>query len=68
MALHPSRYRVSSSELLDMATVISRPQADGLGIAASLVDPRAVVSKSQRQPFVPRPLQRLLGPVLLVAL
>jgi sulfonate transport system permease protein len=69
MALHPSRYRVSSSGLLDMATVISRPQADGrVSAGASLVDPRAVVSKSQRKPFVPRPLQRLLGPVLLVAL
>jgi sulfonate transport system permease protein len=68
MALHPSRYRESSSGLLDMATLISRPLADGLGTAASLVDPRAAVSKSQRKPFVPRPLQRLLGPVLLVAL
>jgi sulfonate transport system permease protein len=52
-----------------MATVISRPQADGrAGARASLVDPRAVVSKAQRKPFVPRALQRLLGPVLLVAL
>jgi sulfonate transport system permease protein len=52
-----------------MATVISRPQADGrAGKGASLVDPRAAVSKSQRKPFVPRPLQRLLGPGLLVAL
>jgi sulfonate transport system permease protein len=52
-----------------MATVISRPQADGrAGAGPGLVDPRAVVSKSQRKPFVPRPLQRLLGPLLLVAL
>jgi sulfonate transport system permease protein len=49
-----------------MATLIARPQTDGA--AASLVDPRAVVRKSQRKPLVPRPLQRLLGPVLLVAL
>jgi sulfonate transport system permease protein len=52
-----------------MATVISRPPTDGgVGTTAGLVDPRAVVSKSQRKPLVPRPLQRLLGPVLLVAL
>jgi sulfonate transport system permease protein len=52
-----------------MATVISRPQADGrIGAAASLVDPRAVVRKSQRKPYIPRQLQRLLGPMLLVAL
>jgi sulfonate transport system permease protein len=52
-----------------MATVISRPQADGrISAAASLVDPRAVVRKSQRKPYIPRQLQRLLGPVLLVAL
>jgi sulfonate transport system permease protein len=52
-----------------MATVISRPQADGrIGAAASLVDPRTVVRKSQRKPSIPRQLQRLLGPVLLVAL
>lgn len=52
-----------------MATVISRPPTDGgVGATAGLVDPRAVVSKSQRKPLVPRPLQRLLGPVLLVAL
>jgi sulfonate transport system permease protein len=52
-----------------MATVISRPPtAGGAGGTAGLVDPRAVVSKAQRKPLVPRPLQRLLGPVLLVAL
>jgi sulfonate transport system permease protein len=52
-----------------MATVISRPHVDDrVGAVEGLVDPRAVVSKSQRKPFVPRPLQRLLGPVLLVAL
>lgn len=52
-----------------MATVISRPPTDGgVGTTAGLVDPRAVVSKSQRKPLVPRPLRRLLGPVLLVAL
>jgi sulfonate transport system permease protein len=51
-----------------MATVISRPQTDGgVGAAASLVDPRAVAGRSQRKPVIPRPLQRLLGPVLLVA-
>jgi sulfonate transport system permease protein len=52
-----------------MATVISRPQAEGrISAAASLVDPRTVVRKSQRKPDIPRQLQRLLGPVLLVAL
>jgi sulfonate transport system permease protein len=53
-----------------MATFISRPQADArIGTAAaSLVDPRTVVRKSQRKPSIPRQLQRLLGPVLLVAL
>jgi sulfonate transport system permease protein len=52
-----------------MATVISPPEADGrIGAAASLVDPRAVVRKSQRKPHIPRQLQRLLGPVLLIAL
>jgi sulfonate transport system permease protein len=52
-----------------MATVISRPPTDSrAGATARLVDPRAVVSKAQRKPLVPRPLQRLLGPVLLVAL
>ena len=50
-----------------MATVLSRPPADG-ATTAGLVDPRAVVRKAQRKPFVPRPLQRLLGPVLLVVL
>jgi sulfonate transport system permease protein len=60
---------VSSSGQLDMATVISRPQAEGrISAAASLVDPRTVVRKSQRKPDIPRQLQRLLGPVLLVAL
>jgi sulfonate transport system permease protein len=52
-----------------MATVISRPPTDGgVGTKAALVDPRTVISKCQRRPAVPRPLQRLLGPVLLVAL
>jgi sulfonate transport system permease protein len=52
-----------------MATVISRSQADGrIGAAAGIVDPRTVVRKSQRKPSIPRQLQRLLGPVLLVAL
>jgi sulfonate transport system permease protein len=52
-----------------MATVLSRPPTDGVaGTAAGLVDPRAAVRKAQRKPIVPRPLQRLLGPVLLVAL
>lgn len=52
-----------------MSTVVSRPPTGGdVGAAAGLVDPRTVVAKSQRKPFVPRPLQRLLGPVLLVVL
>jgi sulfonate transport system permease protein len=55
-----------------MATVVVRPRA-GAGASAkadggALVDPRAVCGKRSRRQFVPRPAQRLLGPVLLVAL
>ena len=57
-----------TSGLLDMATVLSRPPTESMGAAAGLVDPRAVIRKAQHKPIVPRPLQRLLGPVLLVAL
>lgn len=50
-----------------MATVLSRPaRTADAGADAGLVDPRAAVRKSQRKPFVPRAVQRLLGPVLLV--
>jgi sulfonate transport system permease protein len=60
---------VSSSGLLDVATVISRPATSGgVDAAAGLVDPRAVVTKSQRRPRIPRQVQRMLGPVLLVGL
>jgi sulfonate transport system permease protein len=55
-----------------MATVLSRPgattkhaeEANGRG----LVDPRAVFGRRQRRQVVPRALQRMLGPVLLIAL
>jgi sulfonate transport system permease protein len=56
-----------------MATVLARswgdtpPAPDG-GKELALVDPRAVVGKRQRKQLVPRWLQRLFGPVLLVAL
>ncbi|MDT5102234.1 MAG: sulfonate transport system permease protein [Mycobacterium sp.] len=55
-----------------MATVVVRPRA-AAGASAkagggALVDPRAVFGKRSRRHFVPRPVQRLLGPVLLVAL
>jgi len=50
-----------------MATVISRPSIDG-EVAAGLVDPRAVVKKAQRRQRIPRQLQRLIGPVLLIGL
>ena len=55
-----------------MATVVVRPRA-AAGASAkadggALVDPRAVFGKRSRRQFVPRPVQRLLGPVLLVAL
>jgi sulfonate transport system permease protein len=55
-----------------MATVVVRPRA-AAGASAkadggALVDPRAVFGKRSRRQFVPRPAQRLLGPVLLVAL
>jgi sulfonate transport system permease protein len=52
-----------------MATVISRPATGGgVDAAAGLVDPRAVVTKSRRRPRIPRQVQRMLGPVLLVGL
>jgi sulfonate transport system permease protein len=55
-----------------MATVLSRPRAT-TNLAANakgrgLVDPRAQFGKRRRRQAVPRALQRLLGPVLLVAL
>ncbi len=66
--MRPSPFPVRTSGLLDMATVLSRPPTESMGAAAGLVDPRAVIRKAQHKPIVPRPLQRLLGPVLLVAL
>ena len=55
-----------------MATVLSRSPATTTVAAAVkdrvLVDPRAVFGKRQRRRVVPRSLQRLLGPALLVAL
>jgi sulfonate transport system permease protein len=48
-----------------MATVLSRPPTKGA--AARLVDPRAAGRKGARTQRIPRQLQRLLGPVLLVA-
>jgi sulfonate transport system permease protein len=52
-----------------MATVIPRPRLpDTTATATGLIDPRAVASRSQRSQRIPRQLQRLLGPVLLIAL
>ncbi|MFL6081613.1 MAG: ABC transporter permease [Mycobacterium sp.] len=52
-----------------MAILVSPPRGDtGDGTAAGLVDPRAAVRKAQRKPVIPRSVQRLLGPVLLVVL
>jgi sulfonate transport system permease protein len=55
-----------------MATVLSRSRATTAQATAVtdrvLVDPRAIIGRRQRRQLVPRPLQRLLGPVLLVAL
>jgi len=47
-----------------MTAVISRPPVKGT--AARLVDPRTVSRKGSRGQRVPRQLQRLLGPVLLI--
>lgn len=55
-----------------MATVLSRPRAPtslaGTARDRGLVDPRTVFSKRRRRQVVPRALQRLLGPLLLVAM
>jgi len=50
-----------------MTSVLSRPSTKNR-IGSGLVDPRAVVKKSQHGQRIPRQVQRLLGPVLLVAL
>ncbi|WP_099039883.1 ABC transporter permease [Mycobacterium neglectum] len=50
-----------------MTSVLSRPSTSDR-VGTGLVDPRTVVKKSQRGQRVPRQVQRLLGPVLLVAL
>lgn len=52
-----------------MATLLAgQDQTVGAGAVVALVDPRAAVRRSQRKPLVPRAVQRLLGPVLLVGL
>jgi len=52
-----------------MATVLSRARAEArVPPSAALVDPRALAGKRERRQFVPRPVQRMLGPVLLVGL
>jgi sulfonate transport system permease protein len=50
-----------------MTSVLSRPSTE-TRVGTGLVDPRAVVKKSQRGQRIPRQLQRLLGPVLLIGL
>jgi sulfonate transport system permease protein len=52
-----------------MSVLLSRPAAAvSADVPIRLVDPRAAVRRVQRKPVVPRPVQRLLGPVLLVGL
>lgn len=52
-----------------MATLLAgQDQTVGAGAVVALVDPRAAVRRSQHKPLVPRAVQRLLGPVLLVGL
>ncbi len=52
-----------------MATVQApRPPKAPPDAAPSLVDPRAAIARKQREQRIPRWLQRLIGPVLLVAL
>src|SRR5688572_22745999 len=54
-----------------MATLLARSQTNAGAPDEKgrvLVDPRAVIGKRQRKQFVPRSLQRMLGPVLLIAL
>ena len=55
-----------------MATVLSRSRAETsrpqVQQPVALVDPRAVIDKRHRRQFVPRWLQRLFGPMLLVVL
>jgi sulfonate transport system permease protein len=50
-----------------MTSVLSRPSTE-TRVGTGLIDPRAVVKKSQRGQRIPRQLQRLLGPVLLIDL
>jgi sulfonate transport system permease protein len=50
-----------------MTSVLSRPSTE-TRVGTGLIDPRAVVKKSQRGQRIPRQLQRLLGPVLLIGL
>ena len=55
-----------------MAMVLSRSRAETsrpqVQQSVALVDPRAVIDKRHRRQFVPRWLQRLFGPMLLVVL
>nr|MDT0523341.1 ABC transporter permease [Streptomyces sp. DSM 41633] len=52
-----------------MSVLLSRPGgAPPTDAPIGLVDPRAAVRRVQRKPVVPRAVQRLLGPVLLVGM
>lgn len=55
-----------------MATVLSRPQAkpnsEAQSSGGALVDPRAQFGKRGRRQLIPRPAQRMLGPILLLVL
>lgn len=52
-----------------MSVLLSRPGgAPPTDAPIGLVDPRAAVRRVQRKPVIPRAVQRLLGPVLLVGL
>ena len=50
-----------------MTSVLSRPSTKNR-VGTGLVDPRVVVNKSQRGQHIPRQVQRLLGPLLLIGL
>jgi sulfonate transport system permease protein len=50
-----------------MTSVLSRPSTKNR-VGTGLVDPRGVVNKSQRGQHIPRQVQRLLGPLLLIGL
>ncbi|GGL03002.1 ABC transporter permease [Nocardia jinanensis] len=51
-----------------MTGTLARPGPGVVPAEAVLIDPTTVRRASTRKPWIPRPVQRMLGPVLLVAL